>query len=146
MSSILTVATGNPVRIGGIGDTNNIGGEGNYPDATGVSPNLNAGSADRFWNPGAFDIANPELRFRFGNTGRNTLLGPGFTNLDFSLLKNIALPLEGHRLQFRWEVFNSVNHPNWNVPSTDVRNAAQFGRVISARNMREMQFALKYSF
>jgi hypothetical protein len=146
VSSILTFSTGNPVRVGVIGDTNNIGGEGNYPDATGASPTLNAGRVDRFWNIGAFDISSPELRFRFGNSGRNTLLGPGLANLDFSLLKNVSLPWEGHRLQFRWEVFNGANHPNWNMPSTDVRNVAQFGRVLSARNMREMQLALKYIF
>ena len=145
-SGIATVSTGNPVRVGVIGDTNNLGGEGNYPDATGLSPNQNAGWPDRFWNTQAFDISSPELRYRFGNTGRNTLIGPGYSNIDFSLLKNIAAPWEGHRVQFRWEVFNSLNNANWNVPSPDVRNAATFGRVLSARNMREMQFALKYLF
>lgn len=145
-SGIFTQSTGNPVRVGVIGDTNNLGGEGNYPDATGISPYADAGWADRFWNIRAFDISSPELRFRFGNSGRNTLLGPGYSNVDLSLLKNVPLKWEGHRIQFRWEVFNSFNHANWNVPSSDVRNAATFGRVLSARNMREMQFALKYLF
>jgi len=144
--AIATAATGNPVRVGVIGDTNNLGGEGNYPDATGLSPYEDAGWADRFWNIRAFDTSSPELRFRFGNAGRNTLLSPGYSNLDFSLLKNIPGPFEGHRIQFRWEVFNGLNHANWNVPSADVRNPATFGRVLSARNMREMQFALKYLF
>ncbi|MCS7024144.1 MAG: carboxypeptidase-like regulatory domain-containing protein [Bryobacteraceae bacterium] len=144
-SSILTFSTGNPVRVGTIGDTNNMGGEGNYPDATGISPFLNAGTVDRFWNRDAFDITNPELRFRFGNTARNTLIGPGYRQWDFSLLKNFAMPWEGHKLQFRWEAFNFTNHPNWNFPSTDVRNVA-FGVILSARDMRQMQFALKYLF
>ncbi|MEZ5356757.1 MAG: TonB-dependent receptor [Bryobacteraceae bacterium] len=145
-SGIITAATGNPVRVSAIGDTNNIGGEGNYPDATGISPTTNAGWADRFWNIAAFDISNPELRYRFGNVGRNVLIGPGYSNVDLSLLKNIATPWEGHRLQFRWEVFNGFNHANWNVPASDARNAATFGRVLSARPMRQMQFALKYLF
>ncbi len=145
-STIATFSTGNPVRVGVIGDTNNLGGEGNYPDATGLSATGEAGWADRFWNIQAFDISSPELRYRFGNTGRNTLLGPGYANFDFSLLKNVNLPWEGHRVQFRWEVFNGLNHANWSVPSADVRNPATFGRVLSARNMREMQFALKYMF
>ncbi|MBY0505869.1 MAG: carboxypeptidase-like regulatory domain-containing protein [Bryobacteraceae bacterium] len=144
-SSILTFATGNPTRVGVIGDTNNMGGEGNYPDATGVSPYLNAGTVNQFWNAVAFDLRNPELNFRFGNTARNTLIGPGYGNWDFSLLKNFPLGAERRVLQFRWETFNFSNHPNWNFPSADVRNVA-FGRVLSAREMRQMQFALKLLF
>ncbi len=144
-SSILTFATGNPVRVGVIGDTNNMGGEGNYPDATGISPTLNAGTVDRFWNAAAFDIRNPELNFRFGNTARSGLIGPGYANWDFSLLKNFSLGSESRTLQFRWETFNLANHANWNFPSSDVRNVA-FGRVLSARDMRQMQFALKLLF
>lgn len=146
VSGILTFSTGNPQRVGVIGDTNAIGGEGNYPDATGLSATSGAGTVNNYWNIGAFDITNPELRYRFGNPGRNTLIGPGYGQLDASLLKTILLPLEGHRLQFRWESFNITNHPNWNVPSSDVRNASTFGRVLTARPMREMQFGLKYLF
>lgn len=145
-SGILTFSTGNPVRVGAIGDINAIGGEGNYPDATGLSPSDGAGGVNRFWNIGAFDIASPELRYRFGNVGRNVLIGPGYAQLDGSLLKNIGLPFEGHTLQFRWELFNATNHPNWNIPSSDARNANTFGRVLTARTMREMQFGLKYLF
>lgn len=146
VSTILTFATGNPLRVGVIGDTNAIGGEGNYPDATGLSATEGAGTIDKFWNIGAFDSTSPELRYRFGNSGRNTLLGPGYGQLDASLLKTFKLPFEGHTLQFRWESFNISNHPNWNIPSSDVRNAATFGRVQTARTMREMQFGLKYMF
>ena len=146
VGGILTRSTGNPVRVGPIGDTNAIGGEGNYPDATGISPFTDAGWADKFWNIAAFDASKPELRWRFGNVGRNVLRGPGYFQWDASLSKNFALPLEGHRLQFRWEVFNTTNKANWNVPAADVRSPASFGRVLSARNMREMQVALKYTF
>lgn len=101
---------------------------------------------DQFWNINAFDNTSPELRFRFGNSGWNTLIGPGYGQLDASLLKTFRLPVEGHTLQFQWESFNISNHPNWNVRLADVRNAATFGRVLTARPMREMQFGLKYLF
>ena len=145
-SGILTLSSGNPVRVAAIGDTNSIGGEGNYPDATGVDPHMGAGTINRFWNIGAFDITNPELRYRFGNVGRHVLIGPGYNQADVSMLKDIRMPVEGHRLQFRWEAFNVANHPNWNVPSSDVRNPSTFGLIQSARTMREMQFGLKYLF
>ena len=65
--------------------------------------------------------------------------------LDLSLTKNIRIH-ESHSLQFRFDAFNALNHPNWNVPATDARNAATFGVVTSAKTMRELQFALKYMF
>jgi hypothetical protein len=145
-SGILTFSTGNPVRLSEIGDTNATGGNGNLPDATGLSPFTGAGTINNYWNLTAFDSRNPELTYRFGNVGRNVLSGPGYAQADVSMLKNISMPWEGHRLQFRWEAFNVTNHPNWNVPASDVRNANTFGRIQSARTMREMQFALKYLF
>jgi hypothetical protein len=42
--------------------------------------------------------------------------------------------------------FSVGGHPNWNTPGADARNAATFGKITSARTMREMQFALKYLF
>jgi hypothetical protein len=146
LSGIVTFSTGNPVRVATIGDTNAIGGEGNYPNATGISPTEGAGTAQRFWNIAAFENTSPELRYLFGNIGRNVLTGPGYAQLDGSLLKNIKLPFEGHSLQFRWEMFNATNHANWNVPASDVRNPATFGLITTARTMREMQVGLKYLF
>ena len=43
--------------------------------------------------------------------GRNILIGPGITNLDLALFRNIKLS-ERFRLQFRWEVYDVLNHPN----------------------------------
>ena len=51
-----------------------------------------------------------------------------------------------HSLNFRFETFNTLNHPTWNVPANDPRNLATFGVITSAGAMRQLQFALKYSF
>jgi hypothetical protein len=144
LGSIFTMADGTPVQVGGIGDRNNTEFD-NYPDATGISPIPANRSADNFWNIAAFDTTNPSLSYRQGTVGRNTLFSPGFRNWDFSVLKNTTL-FEGHSLQFRFEAFNFTNHPNWNTPPTDARNPLTFGRVTSARVMRELQFGLKYIF
>ena len=144
IGSILTFADGTPVQVGGIGDRNNTQFS-NYPDATGISPIPGNRSASNFWNIAAYDTTNPELSYRQGTVGRNTLLSPGFKQWDFSLLKNMAIA-EGHTLQFRFEAFNFPNHPNWSVPGRAVRNARTFGVVTSARTMRELQFGLKYIF
>jgi hypothetical protein len=52
---------------------------------------------------------------------------------------------EKSNLQFRWEVFNALNHPNLDLPITAV-NAANARSIVSADNGRLMQFGLRYSF
>jgi hypothetical protein len=110
-----------------------------------VSPVPSNRSAKHFWNPAAFNYTNPALSYRPGNASRNTLFTPGSEDFDASLSKDIHI-WEAHSLNFRFETFNTLNRPNWNVPANDPRNLATFGVITSARPMRQLQFALKYSF
>jgi outer membrane receptor protein involved in Fe transport len=144
VGSIVTFGDGTPREVGTIGDRNDTA-RPTRPDATGVSPIPDNRSADQFWNIAAFNTTNPELSYRDGNTARNALIGPGLRSWDFSLNKNIMIR-ESHSLQFRFEAFNFSNHPNWNPPSNNPLTAATFGRVVSARTMRELQLGLKYVF
>lgn len=82
-----------------------------------------------------------------GNTGRNALRGPGLLNLDLCLTKSFPLPRlgEAHRVDFRAEFFNLMNHPNFSNPTATV-NSPIFGRITGAGDPRILQFALKYSF
>lgn len=80
----------------------------------------------------------------FGNVGRNTLIGPGTFNIDFSAHKTFAFT-ERWRLQYRAEFFNVLNHANFNNPETAV-SADSFGRITSARDPRIIQMALKLYF
>jgi hypothetical protein len=89
---------------------------------------------------------------------RTQIAGPGFHRLDFSLFKDFSLT-ERFRLQFRTEIFNILNHPNFNAPgfggngvvsipgSLDFKNTKNFGRIGSTRDApydpRQVQFALK---
>ena len=68
--------------------------------------------ADRWFNTAAFAFPAPGT---FGNAGRNILEGPGYQNVNASLVKNTALT-ERFNLQFRAEAFNLFNHPNLNLP------------------------------
>lgn len=142
--SIVTLSDGTPINVGQIGDPLQIGTP-NVPDATGISPIPTDRSPSNFWNIAAFNATNPELNYRYGNTGRNLLLTPGLKQWDFSLMKD-TLIREGHRVEFRFESFNFPNHPNYLAPATDVRQPATFGRITAARTMRELQFGIKYVF
>ena len=144
VGSIVTLSDGTPINVGQIGDPLQIGTP-NVPDATGISPIPENRSPDNFWNIAAFDATNPELNYRYGNTGRNLLITPGLKQWDFSLMKDTQIR-EGHRVEFRFEAFNFPNHPNFLAPATDIRQPATFGKINSARTMRELQFGVKYVF
>ena len=93
--------------------------------------------------------------------GRNILTGPGVWNLDFSAIKNFPIT-ERQSLQFRFETFNTPNHPALGSPitvwnTTTQTPAANFGQIRdtatgagfqlgTAYDMRQLQVALKYIF
>jgi hypothetical protein len=90
-----------------------------------------------------------------GDSGRNTVTGPGLQDFDFSLFKNNPVPRisETFNVQFRWEIFNIFNHANFNPPAPGARQVfATSGALNNAglltsptiTTSRQMQFALKF--
>ncbi len=95
----------------------------------------------RYFDPAMFEA---NRLGEFGNTGRNSLRGPGFATIDLSMIKNFKIT-ERHAVQFRAEIFNLFNHANLGNPGT-TWGAPTFGRILSAADPRLIQLALKYSF
>jgi hypothetical protein len=85
-----------------------------------------------------------------GDSGsRNVLRGDGFFTIDLGVGKYWSLPIEGHRLQFRWETFNLTNTPRFDVGSLSLTldTAGTFGNYgATLNNARVMQFMLRYEF
>jgi hypothetical protein len=84
----------------------------------------------------------------YGNIALQPVLGPGQFNWDMSLRRKMALKkVEGSNLEFRADVFNTFNHPQFSNPSSNVGSATTFG-VITATSTgpRIIQLALKYNF
>jgi hypothetical protein len=104
-------------------------------------PGLANASADQWFDTAAFSL--PEFG-TFGSAGRNILNGPDLRSLDFSLVKNMAVR-DQQSLQFRVEFFNLFNHVNLDLPDHFL-GSPTFGRVLSARNGRRIQFGLKFLF
>jgi hypothetical protein len=77
-----------------------------------------------WFNPAAFQ---KNATGTFGNVPRNSLRGPGYTDVDFSLFKDIATE---HRIhgQFQAEVFNAFNHTNLANPTSAV-SSGTFGQI-----------------
>jgi len=86
----------------------------------------------------------PPARGTFGNAGRGVLIGPPFSTLDGSLFRNFPLFKEAG-MQFRWEVFNTLNHANYSSPGVGY-GSASYGIVSSEQAKRQMQFSLRLSF
>jgi hypothetical protein len=88
--------------------------------------------------------------YRFGNSSRSTILGPGIFNLDFGLYKNFKLS-ERFTMQFRSEFYNAINKADFgnaitsNVLSTNL-TSGNYGQVVAAGPAREIQFGLKLLF
>jgi Carboxypeptidase regulatory-like domain/TonB dependent receptor-like, beta-barrel/TonB-dependent Receptor Plug Domain len=97
-------------------------------------------------------IANTCMNL-FGNSGRNTLVGPGLLNVDFSVFKNNYVPRisEAFNIQFRAEFFNLMNHPNFQAPiktsavlNVDGTRAGEAGQITeTSTTSRQIQFGLK---
>ena len=143
MSAIFTAQSGAPFTVNLGVDQANIGaGPSQRPDSL-RGPNLPAAerTADRWFDTGAFALPAP---FTFGNALRNSVIGPGFANLDFVVAKSWPLP-GGRDIEFRWEVFNALNRANFDLPNR-IFGTPNFGRIFSAKSPREMQVGVKLTF
>ena len=126
-NGIVTLRTGSPFHVNLFDDYNGTGEFFPRPDIVG-DPFSGTNGPDNFLNLSAFKVpctldpsgdgsaasCKPGTQ-HFGSLGRNSLVGPGYANLDLSLFKTTPLG-EQVKLQFRAEVFNVLNHPNFSSP------------------------------
>lgn len=123
----------------------NANGQGLIRPYEGCNAELTRPSLSEWFNTSCFSQpAAGEL----GNGNRTPAKGPAFINTDFSAIKNFVIPFgEDTRLQFRGEIFNLFNHPQFGLPGGDFNAPATFGVVNSTvNNPRVVQFALKLLF
>ena len=110
------------------------------------------------WSANCVGPVYPQCFNLRGNAGRNILIGPGVTSLDFSMFKNnyIKSISERFNIQFRAEIFNILNHPNFAPPvqgvNTDIfdgtgtPNPTAGLLTRTTTTAREIQFAVKVIF
>ena len=82
--------------------------------------------------------------FQLGNVGKNTLIGPGFQNWDFSVFKNTSIT-ERATTQFRAEFFNIFNQAAFAIPGR-LYGTPTLGLITAAGPGRIIQFGLKVIF
>ncbi|MGO9436313.1 MAG: carboxypeptidase-like regulatory domain-containing protein [Terracidiphilus sp.] len=151
-SGIVTAQTGFPFspQLGynptGNGDTRNPVRPNWNPNFTGT---LYPRAPNQYFNPSAF---LPPATGTYGNVSRDSLTGPGLTEVDFSATRNAHLT-ERLGLQFRAEFFNILNHTNFLTPNEVVYTSATSGisptaGLITATSTtsRQIQFGAKLQF
>ena len=142
-------------------NTNTIGGR---PDVVpGVSTQaVGTQSITNWFNPGAFKIpgcpdtnpvcTSPVSPGRFGNSSLGTLRGPSIRNLDFAVSKYFPIT-ERLRMQFRMNMANALNHPNFSQPAANISSLATVARITASSPAtfgtvapREIDFQLRLEF
>jgi len=144
---IVTAESGQPFTptLSQGNDNSNTGNSGQQagsdrPNVKGTTHLSHPGPAEWF-NTAAFSVAPANT---YGNAGRNSLLGPGYSSFDISLLRRFTLP-ERATLTLEAQSFNLLNRPNFSLPSP-FADQPSFGIISSASDPRELQFAARVSF
>jgi len=141
-------------RPDAIGDPMRAGPLPNHPDpacrlttAEGGKAAVAVRTPGSWFNPCAFAAPNTA---RFGNSARNNVIGPGVAQVDASLGKFIRLPGERVTLQLRFEAFNLLNTPQFDLPEHRF-DAARFGAISSSNALgstppRQIQIGAQFTF
>jgi Carboxypeptidase regulatory-like domain/TonB dependent receptor len=121
----------------------------------GVSQYGTGSGPDNFLNGAAYSMPAPGT---FGNLGRDTFYGPSYKQIDFSILKKTRVT-ESKNFEFRAEMFNLFNHPNFDEPngfwgvdgsgkvfSSFGQIFNTLGRTLGVGTSRQIQLALRFNF
>jgi len=160
LSAIETLQSGNPLNFH-LANTSFTGAQTLRPDVTGnvitgFSPATNGSptSIGYIQNPGVFvnQGTTSGTSLGFGDLGRNVIIGPGFSNLDLAIVRNIKIR-ERLNLQIRGDAYDLFNHPNFTSPVTTI-GSSTLGLITNGSrtpagdfgSSRQIQLALKLQF
>jgi hypothetical protein len=133
---------GFPLSIICSDNSNSLGGAIGRCNLTG-NPKPATQSITSWINRSAFADAAP---FTYGNSPRylGNLRAPGYQNWDLAIQKYWGVRREGMKLQFRAEMFNAFNHPNFYAPNQNFEDVSAFGKISNTLPPRDVQLGLKF--
>jgi hypothetical protein len=143
IAGLLSLQSGIPLAVTQSTNFNSFAGFGTQRPNRVADPELPASqrSTAQWFDAAAFTTAP---QFTIGTSSRNPVRGPGYRNLDLSLIKRTSIA-ESAILEFRAEAFNITNTPPLSAPNV-VSGTAGFSSITSAGDPRVIQFALKLGF
>jgi hypothetical protein len=144
-----TMQTGFPLAISQSNLNSVIGTSVQRPNATGIAPETSGSLESRltnYINPAAFSLTP---QYAFGNLSRTiTQRGPGIANIDFSMFKTFSQEMLHTTMhaQFRCEVFNLTNTPQFYGPNTTF-GSSTFGQITTQANFpRVFQLGVRFYY
>lgn len=159
LAAIVTIQSGSALTIADTNANNVFGISEDRAELTGnctknqlITSGSTASKLNNYFNLSCFAtppvIGADGIGTAFGNSATGIVSGPGQANLDLSLSRNIPIKWlsEGTSLQFRTELYNALNRPQFANPDTNFTSPT-FGLISStAVNPRVIQLALRLAF
>jgi hypothetical protein len=142
VGEVLVVQSGLPFTVTVPGSPSNTGASSRANPVVGVSPAPSQQSITQWFNPAAFAIPPA---YTWGTLARDSLNGPRLVNLDTMVSRTFRLG-EHRDLDFRWELFNAANHPQFGLPASTIGVGGVATITSTQRANRQMQFALRLAF
>ena len=147
-AGIYTMQSGFPFTVNLRGDTAGVGaGTGGIFVRPNAVPNVDPYLPKSEWKNGRYldpaAFATPAAG-AFGTVGRNSIVGPGYVNVDLSIARPIALS-GGRRLELRAEAFNLMNRRNYTIVGR-ILNDPTFGQLLSQSDPRQWQLGARFIF
>ena len=139
ISGILYARSGLPITITQSQTQLSTGITNNRPNTI-CDPVLSNPTIGQWFNTSCFQ-QTADATGTFGNTGRNTVRGPAFWQLDTALSKRFALGGPA-QFEFRLEAFNLLNRSNFRAPNGN-RSSGAFGTITSTFDPRQLQLGFK---
>jgi hypothetical protein len=150
LNGVVGISSGRPFSVVANGDTLNTPSNLQTADLVGNVTHIGEiGASGTYYDPAAW--AQPQ-GVKFGNTGRNSLRGPGIFNMDASLFR--AFPIGGaRRVEFRVEAINLTNTPKFNNPTNNVTSGS-FMRITGVNDQggavnypeRQIRLGVRFAF
>jgi len=136
---------GEPNQLAPFHKTNPKSNGGYWFDPNSFTENASDDSAAPCSDGATFNCFDPSLFGKIGNARRTICCGPPINSMDFALHK--VLPMgENRRFEFRAEFYNLFNHSQFNNPDGNTTDGSDFGRIVRAKEPRQIQLALKFYF
>lgn len=143
-NAIYTLQGGSPFGITSSGNPNST-----RADLVG-KPVIHPGNIQDYVEAGAFAVPPTNAKGIYlapGTSGRDMIRGPGFSNVDFAVFKNVPIT-EQVRLQFRVQAYNLTNTPHFSNPFDPNLKDGHIGEINSVliNSWRQVELAMRLTF
>jgi hypothetical protein len=143
LNGIFAGQSGLPFTVTTSGTATNTGASSSRANVVpGVAQYPASKTIKQWFNPAAFSVPTA---YNWGNSKRNILRGPDEINLDSSLEKKFPIK-EGTDLLFRFEAFNSLNHPQFQIPAAVIATGGVGSITTTSNTARQLQGTLRLTF